>query len=517
MTSHKQTDTRLKMRLKQDRAGASALTPPCEESRSHAAAAVQRSRFLSRALTSADIVRLQRTLGNRQVGRLLRERRPAQPQAPTSPSGAQPGPLPVIQRQMIDHKDNYRLHYLAQEQKRRKKGGRTRPKGDKYERLTPEELDMLIMYHSHNRSVFQPRAAQQPPQQQFQNNVGQQQNLASMVPAPFIPSFQQSNNNNIPFPTPSFGAQQQFLPQQTAPLFNVPQQNQQLLSEQSMDLDNPAPNFQQTQQVISQSSQSSQHGTTTTPNHEQQPLFQIPRPPTAEEMGWQPWMEPTEQQIAEYNHWEYEQRAREEWDNQQIEEMEEVEGRINKGNTLKLIPHLPINDPIEFIKQKLNSQQGMDKRLAEGYKRLSGQFEKAKKEGNPSAFTGFYHQLAVTNHYEQKNKVLGVEENQHGPGAYRGNQGEYVSADIVVTTNKPQSQLHPEKIVEVKYRPSSSYGEKYALSTLKELKVQLESDLRETGKVKLWWYGAMPEVIKEYVIDLVCRYKGFSFQTFDLQ
>jgi len=467
MDFHKRAHARAKTRMKQDVSTATAS--PRVDERERSAAASRRSRPLSEALTFADITQLQRTLGNRMVGRLLCERHAALPQRQAPSYGVPSGHQPVIQREIIDSWDRYALQSLRQERERRINKGRMKPKGNKYERLTKEELDNLIYYHTHNRGVFQPVVAQQQMQQQFAQNNLVQQNLANISSAPLPPSPQQ-HNNNVPLPMPLFNAQP----------------SQQSFSQHNALPSSPLSNSQ----PLFQTGQASQPQTATPQS--QEPLFLPPRQLTAEELGWDPSMMPTDEEI---------------------EENANIEWKIKKGSTVKQLP-VSFKDPIEFIEWMLT--QKMTSRSQEGYKRLLLQLKTAKDQQNIPAYQGFVHQLVVTNHYESKNKVLGVEENQHGQGAYRGSQGEYVSADIVVSTKHAQSNQHPEKIVEVKYRPSSSYNEEYAHSTLQELSHQLEADLRETGKVKLWWYGKMPKIIEDYIIELVYRHKGFSFQTFAL-
>ncbi len=118
----------------------SALDPQRLAPRAPAAIASEPLRLPLDRATPQAIQQLQRTLGNRTVGALL-------------------------QRVIIDQWDNYQLKWLKQEQLRRNQGGRVKPKGNKYERLTLDELKQLITYHTHSKLTFtaaQPQMAQQP-------------------------------------------------------------------------------------------------------------------------------------------------------------------------------------------------------------------------------------------------------------------------------------------------------------------------------------------------------------------
>lgn len=147
---------------------------------------------------------------------------------------------------------------------------------------------------------------------------------------------------------------------------------------------------------------------------------------------------------------------------------------------------------------------------------LSTSYENREKvDHGMQIFKGFLAQAVIANRYYGKSKYLGGEEYQSQHTPLMSKEKQYVSADVVASAKQKQTfHKHTgEKIIEIKYRPSTLYSEKYETETLEELSAQVEKDIKVSGRAKVWWYGEMPSKIRKWANEKA-QNPRFTYQIF---
>ncbi|MFX1682621.1 hypothetical protein PV762_25675 [Mitsuaria sp. CC2] len=182
-----------------------------------------------------------------------------------------------------------------------------------------------------------------------------------------------------------------------------------------------------------------------------------------------------------------------------------------------------IKDPQER-KDYVNQMNRIVAGLQNLYNKLSTAYDNIPTvENGLQKFKGFLAQAIITARYFEKGKYLGGEENQSDKKPFRGDERQYVSADIISKTpeKKTKKNLYVlessgEKLIEVKFRPSASHSKEFEKKTLNELRGQVEKDYLVSGRVKVWWYGPMPKEIHKWATDIERKKPGITFTTFEI-